>query len=73
MSLTRFGFSLDELLISLTCDQCEINDLYYTFPVTEKISALVGTNGVDVDDFFNVVPTMGVTYDSLSLFSAYKT
>ena len=50
----------------------EINDLYYTFPLTEKISALVGTNGVDVDDFFNVVPTMGVTYDSLSLFSAYN-
>ncbi len=50
----------------------EINDLYYTFPLTKKISALVGTNGVDVDDFFNVVPTMGVTYDSLSLFSAYN-
>ncbi len=50
----------------------EINDLYYTFPVTEKISALVGTNGVDVDDFFNVVPTMGIAYDTLSLFSAYN-
>ena len=50
----------------------EISDLYYTFPVTEKISALVGTNGVDVDDFFDVVPTMGIAYDSLSLFSAYN-
>lgn len=50
----------------------EIDDLYYTFPITEKISALVGTNGVDVDDFFDVVPTMGVAYDTLSLFSAYN-
>jgi hypothetical protein len=50
----------------------EISDLYYTFPVTEKISALVGANGVDVDDFFDVVPTMGVAYDTLSLFSAYN-
>ncbi len=50
----------------------EISDLYYTFPVTEKISALVGANGVDVDDFFDVVPTMGVAYDTLSLFTAYN-
>ncbi|MGF1591271.1 MAG: iron uptake porin [Pleurocapsa sp.] len=50
----------------------ELSDLYYTFPVTERISALVGANGVDVDDFFDVVPTMGVAYDTLSLFSAYN-
>ncbi len=50
----------------------EIDDLYYTFAVTERISALVGVNGVDVDDFFDVVPTMGVAYDTLSLFSAYN-
>ncbi|HEY9770141.1 MAG TPA: hypothetical protein V6C71_16905 [Coleofasciculaceae cyanobacterium] len=47
----------------------EIDDLYYTFAVTERISALVGVNGVDVDDFFDVVPTMGVAYDTLSLFN----
>ena len=50
----------------------EIDDLHYTFSVTEKISALIGTNGVDVDDVFDVVPTMGVAYDTLSLFSAYN-
>ena len=49
-----------------------INDLHYTFPIGEKFSALVGTNGVDVDDVFNVVPTMGIAYDTLSLFTAYN-
>ncbi|WP_019503473.1 iron uptake porin [Pleurocapsa sp. PCC 7319] len=50
----------------------EIDDLHYIFPITDKISALVGANGVAVDDFFNVVPTMGVAYDALSLYSAYN-
>ncbi len=50
----------------------EINALYYSFPITEKLSGFLGTNGVDVDDFFDVAPTMGVAYDSLSLFSAYN-
>jgi hypothetical protein len=50
----------------------EIDLLYYTFPITEKISAVVGTNGVLIDDIFDVTPTMGATYDSLSLFSAYN-
>jgi hypothetical protein len=49
-----------------------MQEVYYLFPITEKISALVGTNGVDVDDVFDVVPTMGVAYDSLSLYSAYN-
>lgn len=50
----------------------EIEALYYSFPITEKISGFVGANGVDVDDFFTVAPTMGVVYDSLSLYSAYN-
>lgn len=50
----------------------EIDLFYYTFPLTEKISALVGTNGVLIDDIFDVAPTMGAAYDSLSLFSAYN-
>ena len=50
----------------------ELNDLHYSFPIGEKFSALVGANGVDVDDFFNVVPTMGIAYDTLSLFTAYN-
>jgi hypothetical protein len=50
----------------------EIDLFYYTFPITEKILAVVGTNGVLIDDIFDVAPTMGATYDSLSLFSAYN-
>lgn len=50
----------------------EIEALFYNFSITDKISALVGANGVDVDDFFSVAPTMGVAYDSLSLYSAYN-
>ncbi len=50
----------------------EIDDLYYLFPITEKIAGFVGANGVDVDDVFDVVPTMGIAYDTLSLFSAYN-
>ena len=50
----------------------EINDLHYSFPITEKLAGFAGTNGVDVDDIFNVVPTMGIAYDTLSLFSAYN-
>ena len=29
---------------------------------------MVNANGVDVDDFFDVVPTMDIAYDTLSLF-----
>ena len=50
----------------------EIDDLHYSFPITEKITGFVGANGVDVDDLFVVAPTMGVAYDTLSLFSAYN-
>ena len=50
----------------------EIDDLHYTFPITETIFGFAGTNGIDVDDVFNVVPTMGIAYDTLSLFSAYN-
>ncbi|BAZ43431.1 putative porin major outer membrane protein [Chondrocystis sp. NIES-4102] len=50
----------------------DINDLYYSFPINERIYALVGANGVDIDDIFNVVPTMGIAYDSLSLYSAFN-
>ena len=50
----------------------EIDDLHYSFPITERIFGFAGANGVDVDDVFNVVPTMGVAYDTLSLFSAYN-
>jgi Carbohydrate-selective porin, OprB family/S-layer homology domain len=50
----------------------EIDFLYYTFPLTEKISAVVGANGVLIDDIFDVAPTMGAAYDGLSLFSAYN-
>ena len=55
-----------------TNNSIEISDLYYTFPITERVSALIGANGVDVDDFFDVTPTMGIAYDTLSLFSAYN-
>ena len=50
----------------------EIDDLHYSFPITETIFGFAGANGVDVDDVFNVVPTMGIAYDTLSLFSAYN-
>ena len=50
----------------------EISDLYYFFPITEQLTGFAGANGVDVDDLFNVSPTMGITYDALSLFSAYN-
>ncbi|WP_186375846.1 iron uptake porin [Hyella patelloides] len=50
----------------------ELDDLYYIFPVTEQVTATVGTNGVDVDEIFDVVPTMGIAYDALSLYSAYN-
>ena len=50
----------------------EINDLHYSFPITEKIAGFVGANGVDVDDIFVVAPTMGIAYDTLSLFTAYN-
>lgn len=50
----------------------EIDDLHYSFPITERIFGFAGANGVDVDDVFNVVPTMGIAYDTLSLFSAYN-
>jgi hypothetical protein len=50
----------------------EIDLFSYTFPLTEKISATVGTNGVLIDDIFDVAPTMGAAYDTLSLFSAYN-
>jgi hypothetical protein len=45
---------------------------YYNFPLTEKISATVGVNGVLIDDIFDPSPTMGAAYDTLSLFSAYN-
>lgn len=51
----------------------EIDDLYYFFPINSNITALVGLNGVDVDDIFDVFSTMGVAYDSLSLYSAFNT
>jgi hypothetical protein len=50
----------------------EIDLFSYTFPLTEKISAVVGANGVLIDDIFDVAPTMGAAYDTLSLFSAYN-
>ncbi|MEM7759013.1 MAG: iron uptake porin [Cyanobacteria bacterium P01_A01_bin.40] len=50
----------------------EVKDLYYLFQINDRGRAIVGTNGVDVDDFFNVAPTMGVVYDTLSLFTAYN-
>lgn len=50
----------------------ELEALYYSFPITDKIFGFVGANGVDVDDFFSVFPTMGLAYDSLSLYSAYN-
>jgi hypothetical protein len=50
----------------------EIDLFSYTFPITEKISAVVGANGVLIDDIFDVAPTMGAAYDTLSLFSAYN-
>ncbi|MDJ0688546.1 MAG: iron uptake porin [Xenococcaceae cyanobacterium MO_188.B32] len=53
-------------------NRVELEALYYRFPITERISAFVGVNGVDVDDFFDVNPTMGLAYTSLSLYSAYN-
>ena len=50
----------------------EIDDLYYVFPVGEKITALVGASGVLIDDIFDAGSTMGVAYDTLSLFTAYN-
>ncbi len=32
----------------------EIDDLYYRFPVTDRVKAYVGTNGLDLDNIFNV-------------------
>jgi hypothetical protein len=53
-------------------NQVVIDALYYSFPVTENISGFVGANGIDVDDFFTVAPTMGLAYDALSLYSAFN-
>ncbi len=50
----------------------EVEALYYTFPIGDRVTALVGANGIDVDDFFTVAPTMGRIYDGLSLFNAYN-
>ena len=50
----------------------EISDLYYVFPVGDRINAFVGVNGIDVDEIFDVIPTMGIAYDALSLYSAYN-
>ena len=51
----------------------ELNDLYYIFPIGDRITALVGTNGVDVDEIFQVAPTMGLVYDSLTLANNFNT
>ncbi|MDJ0637007.1 MAG: iron uptake porin [Xenococcaceae cyanobacterium MO_188.B29] len=44
----------------------KLNDLYYVFPVGDRITVLAGTNGVDVDEIFQVAPTMGLAYDNLT-------
>lgn len=51
----------------------ELNDLYYVFPIGDRITVLAGTNGVDVDEIFQVAPTMGLVYDSLTLANNFNT
>lgn len=53
-------------------NQVELEALFYRFPINEKISAIVGANGMDVDDVFNVASTMGLAYDALSLYSLFN-
>ncbi len=36
----------------------EVSDLYYRFPVTERVTAYVGTVGLDLDDIFAVTNPM---------------
>jgi hypothetical protein len=50
----------------------ELSQLFYTFPVNNTINAFIGTTGIDIDDIFDAFSTMGLAYDSLSLFSAYN-
>lgn len=50
----------------------ELSQLFYTFPINSSINGFIGTTGIDIDDFFDAASTMGLAYDSLSLFSAYN-
>jgi hypothetical protein len=45
---TRVGFEADG------GNSVEISDIYYRFPVNERITGYVGTTGLDLDDIFNV-------------------
>jgi hypothetical protein len=36
-----------------TENSVEIDDLYYRFPLTERVQAYVGANGLNIDDIFN--------------------
>ena len=51
----------------------ELDDLYYVFPVGDRVTVLAGTNGVDVDEIFQVAPTMGLVYDSLTFANNFNT
>ncbi len=52
----------------------ELDELYYRFPVGERITAWVGTNGLDLDDIFNTSnPTLSSSGDgALSRFNRYN-
>ena len=52
----------------------ELDELYYRFPVGERITAWVGTNGLDLDDIFNTNnPLLSSSSEgSLSRFNRYN-
>jgi hypothetical protein len=46
--MTRLGFDLD------TNNDVIIEDLWYRFPIGDNVTAFIGTQGLDLDDVFNV-------------------
>ncbi|MGF1589664.1 MAG: iron uptake porin [Pleurocapsa sp.] len=57
-----------------TDNNIELDKLYYRFPVGERITAWVGTNGLDLDDIFNPGnPTLASSSSgALSRFNRYN-
>ncbi|NJO39424.1 MAG: iron uptake porin [Cyanobacteria bacterium CRU_2_1] len=40
-------------------DDIQIDDLYYEFPIGDRVSALIGANGLDIDDFTDIISPLG--------------
>jgi len=64
--------SLRNLSPPVSSDSIRLDQLLYSFPVGDRVTAHVGATGVLVDDIFDAAPTAGPAYDSTSLFAAYN-